>query len=112
MTRKYELEGETFLLDDSKGCYIEVTYGDMVGYVGVNLEGTTKNPFVWSAGDSGPVTPGGLRYGNSSGSDEKSNLERLCRELLRRRQVAQDREAFNQEDACKSLHEFVKSLPE
>ncbi len=112
MTTKYEFEGETFQLDDSKGCYIEVTYGALTGYIGVNLKGTADSPYVWWANNSNPVTDDGLRFGNSNGPDEKSNLEWLCRDLLRRQQEAQAQKAFNQEAACKSLHEFVKSLPE
>lgn len=112
MATKYAFEGETFQLDDSKGCYIEVTYGDMTGYVGVNLRGTVKMPYSWWAEGSDPVTKDGLTYGNSSGPCQKSNLDGLCRDLIRRQQEAQARKAFNQEAACKSLHEFVKSLPE
>ena len=112
MARKYVFEGEIFRLDDSKGCYVEVTYKDQLGYVGVNLKGTAKNPYVWWAGDSRPVEQDGLSFGNSSGLNEKNNLDGVCQELLRRQQQAQDQMAFNQENACKSLHEFVKSLPE
>ena len=112
MTRKYEFEGETFQLDDSTGCYIEVTYEDMVGYVGVNLKGTAKRPYAWWTENSSPVTKDGLRFGNSNGSSEKSNLEGLCRDLIRRYQQAQEQKAFNPEAACSSLHEFVKTLAE
>ena len=38
--QKYIYEGETFLLDDTKGCYIEVEFKDTKMYVGVNLQGT------------------------------------------------------------------------
>ena len=34
----YEYEGETFKLDDSKGCYVEVTYEGLTGYFGVNIK--------------------------------------------------------------------------
>ena len=30
MPKEHKYQGETFLLDDSKGCYIEVNYRDLV----------------------------------------------------------------------------------
>ena len=35
----YEYSGVKFEIDDSKGCYLEVTCKDITGYAGVNLEG-------------------------------------------------------------------------
>ena len=111
MTKEFKFEGETFLLDDSKGCYIEVTYKDQIGHVGVNLQGTKNTPFVWYANRPDLVTPDGLKVGNSNGPDEASNLQALCSDLLRLQRQAEGRTAFNPEEACKSLHEYVESLP-
>ena len=45
----YKYKGETFKQDDSKGCYVEVTYEGLTGCVGVNLKDTAtdKDPFLW-----------------------------------------------------------------
>ena len=32
--KKYKYKEETFKLDDSKGCYVEVTYEGLTGYFG------------------------------------------------------------------------------
>ena len=47
---KYTYKGETFKLDDSKGCYVEVTYKHLAGYVGVNLQNnaTDEQPYLWT----------------------------------------------------------------
>ena len=44
----YEYEGETFMLDDSKGCYVEVTYRDLTGYFGVNIRGNGTDQYPYS----------------------------------------------------------------
>ena len=31
MSKEYKYEEETFLLDDSKGCYVKVTYKNQLG---------------------------------------------------------------------------------
>ncbi len=111
MATEYKYEGETFQLDDSKGCYVEVTYRDQIGYLGVNLEGTKGTPFVWYSNRPDVVTPDGMKFGNSNGPDEATNLKALCADLLRLQRQAEAREAFNPEEACKSLHEYVESLP-
>ena len=43
MGKKRVYLGETFELDDSKGCYIEDTYRGLVGYAGVNLDSGTRD---------------------------------------------------------------------
>ena len=50
--KDYRHEGETFQLDNSKGCYVAVTYRYLTGYVGVKFwnQATDKNPLaglVW-----------------------------------------------------------------
>ena len=44
----YEYEGETFMLDGSKGCYVEVTYKGLKGYFGVNISGTGTDQYPYS----------------------------------------------------------------
>ena len=112
MTREYKYDGETFVLDDAKGCYIEATYKDQVGYVGVNLQGTAEAPYLWWPEQSRWVTSDGLTNGNSSGGDLASNLRAMCRDLLSRHRQEEARKAFRPKEACKSLHEFAQSLPD
>ena len=111
MAKEYKFEGETFGLDDSKGCYVEVSYKGQVGYVGVYLRGTKEQPYCWYDGDS-VLTKDGLSAGNSARGGMEGNLHALCRALVRKHRDAQAREAFKPEEACEGLHEFVKSLPE
>ena len=40
MASEYKYNGEIFLVDNSKGCYLEVSYKDVFGYVGVWVNGT------------------------------------------------------------------------
>ena len=110
MAKEYEYEGEKFRLDDSNGCYIEVTYKEQVGYVGVYLQGTKTSPYCWWA-NANVVTPDGLKAGSPAGDDLETNLRALCGDLVRRQREADARKAFKPEGACKSLHEFVESLP-
>lgn len=110
MATEYKYEGETFLLDDSKGCYVEVTYKDQIGHVGVNLQGTADAPYAWYANQPSLVTPDGLKAGKSSGTSEEDNLRALCAELIRLQREAEAHAAFDAEAACKSLHEFVESV--
>lgn len=111
MPKEYKHEGETFLLDDSKGCYIEVTYENLTGYVGVHLGGTVDTPYCWWPEKHQWVTNDGLTNGNSNGKELSTNLDALCRELLRQYQEDEARQKFQPEQACKSLHEFYEKLP-
>ena len=111
MSKEYKYEEETFLLDDSKGCYVKVTYKNQLGYLGVNLEGSAERPYCWWDDGDRPVTPDGLRFGNATGVEEEGNLRALCGSLLRRHREAEARKVFNRREACDSLHEFVKGLP-
>ena len=112
MPIEYKLSGEVFFLDDSKGCYIEVTHKEQKGYVGVNLNGTADLPYGWIAGKGdGRVTSDGLNMGQPTGvADLKDCLNYLCDTLLRNQKEADAREAFNPEEACHALHDFTKQL--
>ena len=111
MVKEYKYQGETFRLDDSKGCYVKVTYNNQVGYLGVNLQGSAQSPYCWWDDGDRPVTLDGLRFGNSNGVEEEGNLRALCASLLHRHQEAEAHKAFDPKEACHSLHEFVNGLP-
>jgi hypothetical protein len=61
---------------------------------------------------SAVVTKDGLSAGNPAPGGMEANLHALCTALVRKHRQAEAREAFKPEEACESLHEFVKSLPE
>ena len=115
---KVEYQGEAFLLDDSNGCYVEVTYGDLVGYVGPNLsQGTVDKPHTWWApGDFGGavvsvVTKDGLTSGpGGQFATPEAALHQLYAWLIRKRKESDGRKAFKPEVACEALHEYMKEL--
>ena len=102
-------------MDDSKGCYVAVTYKYLTGYLGVNLgaRATDQNPYVWDT-DKRPeyyVTPNGLKYGFSSGTAFEENLDALCNRLLQEIVLEEAAKAFDREKYCAELHDSVKNLP-
>ena len=110
MTKKYEWQGHLFSIDDSKGCYLEVTYEDQTGYVGVHLNGTEDAPYCWYPQKHKWVTPNGLTHGNSAGENLGSNIDELCRVLVANYEKDQAQKAFDPERACENLHGFFKNL--
>ena len=117
--KEYKYKGETFQLDDSKGCYVEVTYKHLTGYVGVNLgdQATDKNPYAWGIPKE-HVTSSGLKSGRVANASFESNLDALCARLLRtfraeeaRKAVEEAHKAFDPAKYCAGLHDGVKNLP-
>ena len=108
----YEYEGETFKLDDSKGCYVEVTYKDLTGYFGVNIKdnATDQDPYLyWGEGER-YATPDGMRNGRQSSSFEEA-LDQTCSVLLNRIRIQEGAKTFDRAKYCKELHDAVKNLP-
>ena len=110
--KDYKFEGEVFQLDDSKGCYVEVSYRYLKGYVGVNLgkEASDQYPFIWWL-DAEPVTREGLKYGNPDGDSVESNLRALCNQLIRKYRIEEANRQFDREKYCNQLHETIRNLP-
>ena len=108
--QKYDYQGETFLLDDTKGCYIEVEFKGTKSFVGVNLQGTSDHPYTW--GPDKYVTPDGLslNYGGGFQTVEQA-LNNACQSMLNSWRESQARKEFKPEEACEALHNFVKNLP-
>ena len=108
---EYKYKGETFQLDDSKGCYVEVTYKHLTGYVGVNLgrNATAQYPYAWVPRKRN-VTSGGLKRGNGSASFE-AGLDALCAKLLDNFRTEEAHKAFDPAKYCAELHDAVKNLP-
>ena len=113
--KDYQHEGETFKLDDSKGCYVKVIYNDITGYIGVNIgvNATDQNPYLWYTNKriENYVTPEGLKIGNSNGASFESNLDALCEQLLREFQTQEATKTFSHAKYCEELSEAVKNLP-
>ena len=109
MEKVYKYAGEEFLLDDSGGCSIKVTYKDQVGCLALASGGTADQPYRWTGGSYAP--PGGLSSGTSSGRDVERNLQGLCQYLIRQRRVEEARMAYKPDEACESLHKFIEDLP-
>ena len=112
---EYKYKGETFQLDDSKGCYVAVTYKYLTGYLGVNLgpKATDQSPYAWYTGKTAErfATPNGMKSGNSNGRSFKVNLDALCDQLLRDFRTAEAAKMFDQKKYCAELHDGVKNLP-
>ena len=113
----YEYEGETFKLDDSKSCYVEVTYKDLTGYLGVNIRGTGTDqyPYVYKVGGEKYVTPeyvtpDGMTRGDQSPSPEAAR-DSLCADLVRIFRTQEAVKTFNPAKYCKELHDAVKNQP-
>ena len=114
MRKKQTYNGETFELDDSKGCYIEITYKDLVGCVGVNpISGTKDRPVSWSI--PGYLGAAPTKDGINSGAPARGieeGLQSLYQTLIRQHQDIESQKAFNPEETCKNLHEFMENLPD
>ena len=117
MAKEYKHGEETFLLDDSQGCYTKVTHAkhsESVGYVGVNLrDGSKKNPYIWDGNPGGAshVTPDGLTgWGWDAKVDTIQNaLNGVCGYLTSR--IGESEFGKDQkEQACGELHKFVENL--
>ena len=109
--KEYKYQGETFQLDDSKGCYVAVTYKHLTGYVGVRLgllgkKATDQEPYGWLT-DSKQVTSEGLKFGNVNGPSFEANLDALCAALLSEFRAEEAAKAFDPEKYCAELHAAV-----
>ena len=103
----YKFDGETFELDDSKGCFVTVSYRDEVAYLGVNLrDGSDRRPFRYAGAWQTSAQPDGLASGSRVATFE-DGLVGVCRLLLERQQQLE----FDREKACTALHDETAKLP-
>ena len=109
--KKYKYKEETFKLDDSKGCYVEVTYKGLTGHFGVNISGTGTDQYPYAYRlTEGSVTPDGIRNGIQSPSFKDARDE-ICNILLNRFRTQEAAKTFDRAKYCEELHEAVKNLP-
>ena len=108
----YKYKGETFKLDDSNGCYVEVTYKDLTGYFGVNIggTGTDQDPYSYYVGGEEYTTPDGMTAGSSSSSFNEAR-DLTCGELLEIFSTQEAAKTFDRAKYCKELHAAIKNLP-
>ena len=122
--QEYKFDGEVFLLDDSKGCFVDVYHSvmkdEVIGRVGVALDtGTNVQPYAWNYVHPSTkewahgleVTLAGFRN-SSSTSNMDGALAEVCGQYLSALRRMQEREAFNPEAACAALHQYIKTLPD
>ena len=109
--RNYKYKGETFKLDDSKGCYVKVTYKDLTGYFGVNISGTGTDqyPYSYLVDGEEDVTPYGMTRGDQSPSPEDAR-DRTFDVLLEKFRTQEAVKTFDRAKYCKELHDAVKNL--
>ena len=109
--RDYKYKGETFKLDDSKGCYVEVTYEGLTGYFGVNITGTETDqyPYAYRVRERS-VTQDGMIKGDKSPSFEDAR-DRTFDILLDRFRTQEAAKTFDRAKYCAELHDAVKNQP-
>ena len=111
--RDYIYEGETFILDDSKACYVEVTYEGLTGYFGVNISGTGTDqyPYFYQVGgEECAAIQDGMITGLRSPTFEAAR-DKTCLNLLKIFRTQEAVETFDRAKYCKELHDAVKNLP-
>ena len=120
MGKEYKYQDEAFQIDDSKGCYVEVSHqGQVIGHVGVALQGgTSELPYRW---DFSQLSSGRFAYGSRVAKDGiasggagtaslQTGLIEVCRVYLRQLKEIRQQQEFNPEEACQSLHQQFKDL--
>ena len=107
---KHEPSGEDFYLDDSKGCYIEVTYKEQKGWVGVNIAkwASKEMPYAFSLSRHNVRTEG--LKGDSASTTLEIVLDNLCTNLIHQQRRFEARKKLDTEEACEQMHEFVREL--
>ena len=106
---EYTYQDEIFQVDNSNGCYLEVTYRDLKGYVGVNLrpDATDETPYLFLTGRGmDAVTDYGLRRGRRRGDSVEDALNGLCEWMMK----VHSNRSFDRERHCRALDEFVNGL--
>lgn len=121
MTKEFKHDGETFLLDDSKGCFVEVTYAEhqeYVGCAGVSVDGTEDNPYaaVTISTPNGSSRHQAIKddriYRGDRTGDLETAIRKCCTSLIAIRRRDEERKQFDSEAACRNLHEQFENLPE
>ena len=109
---KFEYMGETFMiqpLPDAECCF-EVAYEDVVGYMGVWVDGTPERPYGYTTSLSA-VTPEGLIGGNLGYASAEDCLELLADRLLQIYRDNQSRREFDPKKEADELRDFIRSIP-
>ena len=108
--KRYEYEGETFLLDDSDRCHIKVTYVEHPDLSELVMASTP-------AGTPGIYIVGGPGLPKATATSPGDGVDQACKILIARRQmqevvrIAAEAGRAGHERDCEALHEFVAGLP-
>ena len=98
----------TFTVDDSKGCYAEVTLSGLKAYVGVDLAaGTNERPYTFTPSEQ-RVRNDGIQRGAGGYPTPDTALEAAFNHLIGEFERNQAHQAFDQKKACENLHDFIK----
>lgn len=113
MASEYNYKGHLFQIEQVSPYVSKVAYEGHTGYVGVNVNGTAKEPYTWafaddpvSIADKGLVSLSILR----DGSTINEVLDMLCSRIVDQHEEKQSRNAFQPEKASEQLKHFMDSL--
>lgn len=111
MAKTLKHDGYEFQLDDSRGCYVEVSFkGKAVGVVGLNLaQAEEGKPFSWFP-TTAPAGPEGLQFGNGVYPDVRTALTELCDHTIRQYRQRMESERIDRKAACERLHKEVNEI--
>ena len=110
MTTEHKYRDHTFTVDDSKGCFAEVTLAELTAWVGVDLaNGTNEHPYSFTPNER-RVTDDGISGGSGGYPTPDTALEAAFNHLLHLYEQNQAHQKFDQKKACENLHDFIKGL--
>ena len=110
MSIQHKYRDYTFTVDDSKGCYADVTLAGLKAYVGVDLaSGTNERPYAFTH-RAQRVTDDGISQGGGGYPTADAALEAAFNHLIGEFERNQAHQAFDQKKACQTLHDFIKGL--
>ena len=110
-TKEFKYQGETFTLDDSKSCLIEITHAEdpsKKGWAGVNVgEGDKNYPYATTLSE-GSFNEKGVTIANGGRSETvQESVEQCCKLILRE----MERDGFPAKEYCAKLQAWVDEQP-
>ncbi|MDE2966616.1 MAG: hypothetical protein OXS30_03865 [Chloroflexota bacterium] len=108
--KKVTYQGVGYLIEDPKGCYVDVWLGTLRGRVAVDPS-RPNEPYAVVV-DEGGITDDGVRPENATAfkSSAKLALEATYDALKRQNDSIEAREKFDRDAACKEMHDFVAKI--
>ena len=106
--KEYLYKGETFQLDDSQGCYIEITYKDQKGWVVVNI--SIENYGYAITDRAAEVTASGVQSRYGARNTIMEAVDFLCLILLLNQKKVDEYKPLDRIALCAELHSFMDKL--